>query len=45
MPIKKKRKYRKKIIFWALAAIIAALMIYVPKIPNGAGQLREYELH
>jgi hypothetical protein len=44
MPLKRKNKLRNKIIFWALAAIAAFLMVYVPK-PPAERQMIEYELY
>jgi hypothetical protein len=47
MPLKKKYKLQGKIIFWTLAVIVLALMIYVPKKPAAKDNARfiEYELH
>ena len=47
MPLKKRHKIQNRIVFWLTAAIILALMIYVPRRPpakNGA-QFIEYELY
>ena len=48
MPLKKKNrnKLRGRIVFWLMAATILALMVYVPKKPDGAAKpFIEYELH
>ncbi|MDR1027554.1 MAG: hypothetical protein LBL46_04025 [Rickettsiales bacterium] len=46
MPLKKKNKFRNKVVFWIAMAALLALAFYVPKHPNAgrSGEI-EYELY
>ncbi|MDR1071632.1 MAG: hypothetical protein LBL21_03250 [Rickettsiales bacterium] len=46
MPLKKKNKWRGRIIFWLAVAATVFLMVYVPNRPNAGGaEVLEYELY